>query len=410
MEVHRLMYRCDIAIIGGGASALAAAVEAARLGVSVFILERLPRVGKKLLVTGNGRCNLSNASITDKDYFGSVATEPVFRRFGDTLPFFASLGLYTRADSEGRLYPISGSASSVLDALRLECEKLGVCEICNYRAESVTKAGADFIVTSYEGVKTQAARVIFAFGGKAAPDLGTDGSAFSLIKASGAVCAPLSPALAPIKCSSPLLRSVKGLRAAAAVKVYCGSRLVGESCGELQFGDGAVSGICVFELAHLAPDMLSLDFMPEFSSDELFSILCELRAVRAQASLDDALSGLINKRLAQFFIKKCLSRPLGDLASDLSDAELLALSEEMKACRLEAIGSDYDKAQATLGGVAGSELTPELELKKLPGAYVCGEAADVLGRCGGYNLQWAWSSGRCVGYSAAKSLGGGNNA
>jgi hypothetical protein len=404
------MYRCDIAIIGGGASALAAAVEAARLGASVFVFERLARVGKKILVTGNGRCNLSNRSIAGEDYFGSVDPMPIFERFGDCVSFFASLGLYTRADAEGRLYPISGSASSVLDALRLECEKLGVCEICNYRAESLEKTQDGFLISSSDNVKALAKRVILAFGGKAAPELGTDGSAFSLIKPFGLACAPLRPALAPIKCPSPLLRSVKGLRAAAAVTAFSGGKPVGESRGEIQLGDGAVSGICVFELAHLAPDELSIDFMAEFSQQQLFGILSQLRSVRGSVTLEDAFSGLLNKRLAQFFIKKRLSLPLGELASALSDDELRALADEIKSCRLEVCGSDYGKAQATLGGVAAGELSPSLELKKLPGAYLCGEAADVLGRCGGYNLHWAWSSGRCAGYSAALSLGGQNDA
>ncbi len=404
------MYRCDIAIIGGGASALAAAVEAARLGASVFILERLPRVGKKILVTGNGRCNLSNQRISIGDYSGSVDVSYVFDRFGDTVPFFASLGLYTRSDAEGRLYPISGSASSVLDALRLECEKLGVCEICNYCAVSVQKTDDGFIVLSSDGAKVQASRLIFAFGGKAAPELGTDGSSFSLVKPYEISCVPLRPALAPVKCASPLLRSVKGLRALSSVRAYSGGKLIGESRGEIQFGDGTLSGICVFELAHLMPDELCFDFLPEFRAEEVFKMLSDIRSIRGSVSLEDAFSGVLNKRLAQFFIKKCLTHSLGELASTLTGNELRALSDEIKNCRLPVCGSDYNKAQATLGGVAGSELSSSLELKKLPGAYVCGEAADVLGRCGGYNLHWAWSSGRCAGYSAAKSLGGGNNA
>lgn len=398
------MYYCDIAVIGGGASALAAAIEAACGGAFVYILERLGRVGKKLLVTGNGRCNLSNENAAAESFMGDAALiAPVLERFGDAKEFFASMGLYTRADSEGRVYPMSNAASAVLDALRLECARLGAAELCDFEAVSI-EGGDAFIITAADGRKVQARKLILAFGGKAAPKLGTDGSAFKLLKPHGITYAPLSPALSPLKCSAPELRSLKGLRAAAAVKAYGGGAYLAESRGEVQFGDGALSGICVFDMAAYAPDELSLDLMPEYSADEVYNILTNIVSCRADASAEDAFTGLFHKRVAQCLIRRVSRIPLTAPCGEIYPEVLRELAATIKDWRFPVGGGDWEKAQVTRGGIAASELSPSLELKKLPGAYACGEAVDVLGPCGGYNLHWAWASGRMAGRSALENL------
>ncbi|MDD6189111.1 MAG: aminoacetone oxidase family FAD-binding enzyme [Clostridiales bacterium] len=398
------MYYCDVAVIGGGASALAAAVECARGGAFVYILERLNRVGKKLLVTGNGRCNLSNDKATPESYIGETALiSPVLAEFGNVKSFFASMGLYTRTDNEGRVYPMSNAASAVLDALRLECARLGAAELCDFDAVGINK-GEAFVITAADGRKVQAKQIIFAAGGKAAPKLGTDGSAFRLLNPYGISITPLVPALSPLKCSASELRALKGLRAAAAVRAYRGGKLLAEIRGEVQFADNALSGICVFDTAAYSPDELSLDLMPEHSTDEVFDILNNIAACRSNASTEDAFTGLFHKRVAQCLIRMVSKMPLTAPCGDLSPEMLRELAATIKDWRFSVGDGDWEKAQVTRGGIAASELSHKLELKKLPGAYACGEAVDVLGPCGGYNLHWAWASGRMAGSSALNGL------
>lgn len=398
------MYYCDIAVIGGGASALAAAIESARGGAFVYILERLGRVGKKLLVTGNGRCNLTNTEASADSYMGDAnLIGPILERFGDSVDFFDSMGLYTRADSAGRIYPMSNAASSVLDALRLECSRLGVAELCDFEAVSLD-IGDAFVVTSADGRKVRAGKVIFACGGKAAPKLGTDGSAFEMLKQKGISVTSLAPALSPLRCSAPELKALKGLRVSAAVRAGRGNSLVAETEGEVQFGDSVLSGICVFDTAAFSPDELALDLLPEYSVAEVSDILSSIAVCRAEAAAEDAFTGLFNKRIAQCLLRRVTKRQLNTPCGALSQDELNALASVAKDWRFPVGSGDWEKAQVTRGGVPAHELGGTLELKKLPGVYVCGEAVDVLGPCGGYNLHWAWASGRQAGHSALETL------
>ena len=398
------MYYCDIAIIGGGASALAAAIEAARGGAFVYILEKLPRVGKKILVTGNGRCNLSNLAADINSFAGDKRIiSPALERFGGVIDFFESMGLYTRADSEGRLYPMSNAATAVLDALRLESSRLGVAELCDFEAVSIEKDDL-FRITAADGRKVQAKKIILAFGGKAAPKQGTDGSAFRLLKPFGIRITSLSPALSPLTCSVNELRSLKGLRAQAAVSAYRDGNMVAQSRGEVQFGDGALSGICVFDLAAYAPDELSLDLMPEYTEDDIFRMLTDIIARREYASVEDAFTGLFNKRIAQCLIRRVSKIPFDVPCSEIYPDVLHSLTTAIKDWRFPVGGGDWEKAQVTSGGIDSSELTPELELHKLRGAYACGEALDVHGPCGGFNLHWAWASGRQAARGALDGL------
>ncbi len=398
------MYYCDIAIVGGGASALAAAIEGARCGASVYILERLDRVGKKILVSGNGRCNLGNDNASAGSYIGCTRlADAVLSAFGDTRDFFFSLGLHIRADSEGRLYPASNSASSVLDALRLECSRLGVVELCQFKVERISQ-GSGFMLFSEDGRRVQARRVIFAFGGKAAPKLGTDGCGFSLLGSFGIEYSPLFPALSPLGCKAPELRSLKGLRAACRVTALRAGRAVAESSGEIQFGDGALSGICIFDLAAHAPDTVSINLLPELTPDAAEALFSHILRVRAGAPLEDAFTGVFNRRLAQCLLRRAGYSRLSDPAADGGETLARSLAEISLNFVFSVAPSSWDRAQVSRGGVRESELTHDLELKKLPKAYVCGEAVDILGPCGGYNLHWAWSSGRCAGHNAAKTL------
>ena len=398
------MEKRRIAVVGGGAAGLAAAVEAARRGARVTLLERLDRVGKKLLLTGNGRCNLGNLGAEPALYQGdSGLLDAVFSACGDTRDFFASLGLLCRPDEVGRLYPASNAASAVLDALRLECARLGVETLCGFRVTALRQEAGGFLLTAEDGQQLRAERIILAFGGKAAPKLGTDGSAFSLLAPFGIRPTRLIPALSPLRCAAPELRALKGLRAAARVRAFRAGRFLGESRGEVQFGDGALSGICVFDLAALEPDELRLDLLPELTEAEAGDRVRAALRLRAAAPLEDGLTGLFHKRLGQALLKKASSLPLTAPCSALGAAEAERLIRLAKALPFPVSGGDWEKAQVTRGGVAAEELTAALELKKLPGVWLCGEAVDVSGPCGGYNLHWAWASGRLAAAAATRN-------
>ena len=397
------MKQNNVLIIGGGASGLAAAIVAARSGAAVTLLEKNDRVGKKLLLTGNGRCNLGNLNASPASYQGDPALlDAVLSAFGDTEAFFASLGVLCRPDEAGRLYPASNAASAVLDALRLECARLGVETVCGFRAASLRREAGGFLLTAEDGRKLRTERVILAFGGKAAPKLGTDGSAFSLLTPFGVSPTRLLPALCPLRCAAPELRALKGLRAAARVRAFRGGRFVGESRGEVQFGDGALSGICVFDLAAAEPDELRLDLLPELTEAEAGVRIRAALRLRSAAPLEDGLTGLFHKRLGLLLLKRAASVPLFSPCSALSEAETEKLTRLAKSLSFPVSGGDWEKAQTTRGGIPAEVLTEALELRRLPGVFLCGEAVDVSAPCGGYNLNWAWASGRMAAAAAVE--------
>ena len=396
------MTQFDIAIIGGGASGLAAAIAAARFGAAVAILEKLPRVGKKILATGNGRCNLGNLSRDLDTYGGSVEIAPVFAQFPGEADFFRSLGVWVRPDEVGRLYPASYQAASVLDALRLECTRLGVVEICDFAVREIKQSAGRFILISSADQSVTAQRVILAAGGAAGAQFGTSGDGARLARDLGHQVTDCYPALAPIPVEAQGVRGLKGIRVQAEVTALRDGQIVGREAGQVQFADGALTGICVFNLAHLRPDILILDLLPW--CEDVQGLLAEIINHRAEAALEDLLTGLFPKRIGQVLIKVCTDQPLTAPVSVLKKGEITALGELMKDWRFPACPADnWDTAQVTAGGV--TEVLPTLESSTIPGLFFAGEVLDVHGDCGGFNLRWAWASGSVAGEHAARGLG-----
>jgi len=384
-------HNTDIAIIGGGASGLAAAIAAARHGAAVVILEKLPRVGKKLLATGNGRCNLGNLSRDSAHYAGSVNAEPILTKFQGEEAFFRSLGLVALPDEAGRLYPASGQAASVLDALRLECARLGVVEVCDFQVtEAAPRRGEQcspvFHLRSKTGDTITAKRVILAAGGAAGPQYGTDGAGFKLAKSLGHQVTARYPALGPISVDSQRIRALKGLRVQARVTALKDGQSIHAEEGQVQFAEGALSGICVFNLSARRPDELALDLLPW--CDDAAGLLSEITKVRADVPPEDMLTGLFPKRIGQVLLKEAAEKPLAELVKDW---------------RFPALSNiNWEAAQVTAGGVSG--ILPTLESPGVPGFYFAGEILDVHGDTGGFNLRWAWASGYFVGTEAARRL------
>ncbi len=405
----------DIAVIGGGASGLAAAVEAKNImpQARVVILEKLDRVGKKLLATGNGRCNLSNINMSYEHYHGSVKNAiRIINSTPSAKEFFGSLGVICSADSKGRVYPKSNAASTVLSALRLRAAELGVSERCGFEANFIESAADCFRISSASGEKYPCKRIIVAAGGYAAPQFGTDGSVIRLLRSKGCHTTKICPAVAPLRVRPELLKGLKGVRAKGRVMAYSGGMLLKEEMGEIQFTDSALSGICVFNMAHLVSKYdgkltLRLDLAADMDLEQLVGYLRVIQYQRGRHTTEELLTGLFPRNLAFYLTKRSLGRSLTDEISTLRDTELRQLAQLIKNLDFDVLGSaPWKEAQVTSGGISGDCVDDRLQLVSERGIFLCGEILDVDGDCGGYNLQWAWSSGIFAGRNCAESLRG----
>ena len=404
-----------IGIIGGGAAGMMAAITAARQGAEVTLLEGNARIGKKLLSTGNGKCNLGNRKLdTTEFYCGEPDRLADFlNRFGtdDLISFFQGLGVLLK-EKNGYLYPACEQASVVQDALRYELRELGVHLVTDCKVMAVERNGqTGKIHVLGSGESFVFDRVILACGGKAAPSTGSDGSGFGLAEQLGHSLVPQVPALVQLKCREDYLKSVAGVRAEAQISVYSGKDCVAVEQGELQITDYGLSGIPVFQLSRVVNYILStqkeveiqLDFLPDYTP-ETYEQLRISRNLLLQdgRTVEEYFTGMLHKKLMALFIKLA-----GLKAGDsIREADPERVKEVYRLCRqwqLHANGSNaYDNAQVCAGGVPLEEVTDQLESVKVPGVYFAGEILDVDGRCGGYNLHWAWCSGYLAAMAASR--------
>lgn len=385
--------KIDIAVIGGGASGIMAAIFAARGGKKVCILEKNPRIGKKILATGNGRCNFTNINTKKQDY-NSEFVGPALMRFSPhaVISFFEEIGLLSREEAEGRVYPLSGQATAVLDVLRLELARLSVKEITDFDVERIEKAGDGFVIFS-KNEKIDAKKVIVATGGMASPKSGSDGKGYELLKAFGHHTTKLVPSLVQLKTE----KSVGGVRAYGKVTTVSGK----SETGEIQFNNYGISGIPVFCLAKYVKkgESVFLDLLPDYTEDEVVKILKN----RPKQTMETYLIGILNKTLAHFLLKECGISPLSKMSDTLKEDEIKEIAKKIKAWRFDVTGvMPWDNAQVTAGGIELSEVDPDtMESKLCKNLYITGEVLDIDGPCGGYNLQWAWASGKLAGSEAA---------
>ncbi len=373
--------RYDAIIIGGGAAGLAAAVALSRRGRRVAVLEAQPRVGRKLLSTGNGRCNFTNTGAVPEDYFGDAAlARGALAAFppARVLEFFASLGVPARVDAEGRAYPSSNAASSVLDALRLSLQEAGGEEITGFRVRALSR---DLVATAEDGRQMAGRCALLATGGLAAPSLGAADAPF--VKTLGLRFTRRAPALAPLE-TEPV-PALKGLRA------QCALSLEGHmERGEILFTEYGVSGIAAMQLARFARPgaTLSIDFLGGAQP-----ALAARAQMLPKRRMEDFLNGIVPRRVGQVLVKSA-GIPLSKTAGELDAAEISALETALTGWTLPVRGArGYAQAQVTAGGLEGAQFDPDtLEARRVPGLYAAGEMLDVDGPCGGYNLQWAWAS------------------
>ena len=389
------------AIIGGGAAGLFAACRLAQAGAEVVLLEKQGRVGRKLLSTGNGRCNLSNLNASPADYHGDAKyIEAALRALSpeDAMARFALMGVLCAPDDEGRVYPVSGQAAGVLDALRL-CAAESGCEIvAEFAAAKLLRRGGRFVVASSDGRAVEADFALVACGGLAAPKLGGCGDGYRLLEAFDHEISPKFPAIAAIRTDPAAVRALKGIRMRGEIALVCGGRELRREAGEILFGEGTVSGIAAMQLARALnlnqrrgqSCELRLSFLPGAEPDFIDRRTEQL----PKRTMEDFLSGIVPKRLGQVLLRAAGVERLSLTAAELTPAQRRAILEKLTGWTLPARGTlGFDQAQVTCGGARLDGFDPDtLESRRAPGLFAAGEVLDVDGDCGGFNLHWAWAS------------------
>lgn len=396
----------NVIIIGGGASGLMAAITAANGGHTVTLLERQARVGRKLLATGNGRCNLTNLNMDLSYYHGQSPAfiRPAFAALDldATLRCFHRLGLLTTAEESGRVYPYSDQAGSVVDVLRFAADAAGVVTRTGFEVTDVKQNKRGFSVHSAEESLT-ADRVIICCGGMAGGKLGGTRSGYALLQSLGHSVTKLYPALVQIKTDNTYVKALKGVRANADIRLCRGRETVAASSGETQFTDFGVSGPAVFELSRAAATekgtlTLVIDLLPQLTAPEIAELLRQRIAAMPALTTENLLAGVLHNRLGRTILRYA-GYGLTDPIPALFPEDLEKIASSVKQFSLPVIGVlGFDGAQVTAGGICTSEFDPNtLQSRLIPGLYAAGEVLDIDGDCGGYNLQWAWSSGYLAG-------------
>ena len=394
------------AVIGGGAAGLMCALRAAQnnIGQTIAVFEKADRVGKKLLVTGNGRCNLSHLGATAESYHGEGSGDLInilFSKYNPdaVLAYFDRLGLMTTADGEGRVYPRSNLAGSVLDVLRMRLNDCGVEENCGADIREIRKVRGGYeIITDSEIVTAE--KLVIAVGGKA--DYAGRESGAGIVRSLGLATVKPSPSLSPVKVDCDYLKSLKGVRAAAEVRLIHHGECIKAERGEVQFTDSALSGICIFDLSRFANRHddceISVSLLPDMDDDAVFEELKRRVTLNRKGTMSDVFVGLFHKHIGGALLKAAGIKS-SQSCEDISTEELKRLAAIVNDWRFRTLPRhDFKNAQVTAGGVKLSEINYHtFESKRHKGLYIIGEALDVDGDCGGYNLQFAFASGLCAG-------------
>ena len=391
----------NVCVIGGGAAGMLAALTAAENGHRVLLLERQSRVGRKLLATGNGRCNLSNYHVSPAHYHGGAGfCDFALSQFdvGKTLQYFASLGLLTVSEASGRIYPMSNMAGSVLDVLRYALERPEIDLQTGQTVTAVRKIPEGFSVKT-ETDTFSARCLILAAGGAAGSKVGGGMDGYRLAKSLGHHRTALYPSLVQLKTDPTYPRALKGVKAQCGISICRGSQVLARNSGEVLFTEYGVSGPAIFDLSRSVSaggsDLTCLlNFFPDWEEAEVLHWLSQRQAAHEASTL---LTGSCHTRLGQMICKS--AGFTNQRAAGLTRDDLRRIARQATHFALPITGTcGFDQAQVTAGGLDTSEFDPRtLQSRLVPGLYACGELLDIDGDCGGYNLQWAWSSGRLAG-------------
>lgn len=409
----------DVIIIGGGPAGIlcaAAIKENAKEMVNVTIVERLEKIGKKILATGNGKCNFTNKNLSPRRYNNPKFVTPTLSKYGykEIVEYLESIGLLSKEISEGRMYPYTESATTVLEVMRMHLNRLGVNVKTNYEVNKVVEKNGRYLVynKNQRNYCLECDYLVFACGGASAPVLGSNGSGYGLLKPFKVKVTDIYPGLVGIKSDITTLKVLNGLRFKCNVSVY---EKKTKSCvwieyGEVQFKGDGISGIVVMEAStfmarHLGNYVINLDLMPEASLDDTIRMLNIRKELFESSEVLNLLTGMLPKMLGQVILKKA-SIDMNSYIKNLTKANITKIAGLIKAFPLDVKGDyGFERSQVTVGGVSLTEVDNEtLEIRKMPNAYVCGEIIDVDGECGGYNMQWALASGYLVGKKISESI------
>ncbi len=426
----------DVIVVGAGAAGMTAAISAARMGARTAILEHMDEAGKKLLATGNGKCNFTNQVQGVECYRGQnpAFVLPALAQFGlsETLDFFRAIGIFPKEKRGGYYYPVSEQASSVRQALVLELKRLGVDIHYNIGIRSIKKDDREYFCFETKQGMFFSKSCIIATGGKAAKKTGSDGSGVPYIKSFGHTVLEFVPALVQLKGAQSFLKELSGIRADAHITLFVDDTQTSSDRGEVQLTDFGVSGIPAFQVSRYAVYALkkqkkvhlSLDFAPDLDYNTLLDyfllqkerdrktqrelrLTCKAeqkgcpRGNTADIHLQDTLIGFLNKKLIPVMLREAgLAEEI--LLSRCGKKEFEKLIDTIKHFRIDITGSkDFDSAQVCAGGVSTAQINPgTMESQLVSGLYFAGEVVDIDGMCGGYNLQWAWTSGWVAGKHA----------
>ncbi|NLY66491.1 MAG: NAD(P)/FAD-dependent oxidoreductase [Tissierellia bacterium] len=403
-----------VLVIGGGAAGMMASISAKKHGADVTIFERNNRVGRKILATGNGRCNYTNINLSIDNYHGKNPKFPYspLSQFNvyDTIDFFERLGITPYIEENGRVYPMSLQSSSVLDVLRFELEYLGIEVITEAFVTDISKKANKFSVTLEDGRKFTGDRIILATGGKAAPNTGSDGNGYKLAEKLGHTIEYVFPGLVQLKLEGNFFKKVDGVKIVGVAELYDENMLIRREEGDILFTNYGISGPPILQISRIANKLLYEGKKPELkiviikdkNKEELEKYLHYRFSFMPKKTIERALIGLINKRLIIPMLKE-IGVDKNKLIAHISKEEIRKISNILTDFRFNIIGSkSWDSAQVTAGGVKTDEINnTTMESKLVKGLYFAGEIVDVDGDCGGFNLQWAWSSGYVAGKNSA---------
>lgn len=410
----------DLIIIGGGASGLIAAITAKDFGIDVAIVEGTDRIGKKILTTGNGRCNISNNCIKPP-FINYHSSNPNFKfnaldklSLEDTKNFFLSLGLPIIELKTGKLYPQSLQASSVVDILKMAIKDRNIPLYTNCKIKDIHKGKKFKLSTTNDEHKLFTAnKIILACGGKTAPKTGSDGSGYNLAKSLGHSITPLVPGIVQLKLDYPHLRALSGVKFDGYVTLIVNNEIIKKDFGEILFTDYGISGPPILQVSALASQNtfnkrkteIVVDLLPNYSKEELENFLECHFAILSHRPIINALTGVIHKKIIPVLLKECGITNLQMPCYELSWQEKAKIINTLKSWKFTCTGTnDFNQAQVTVGGIDTKDVYSDtLESKLVPNLYFCGEILDVHGDCGGFNLQWAWSSGYTVATSIAEN-------
>ena len=390
------------------------AISACRLGADVTILERNPRVGKKILATGNGRCNFTNINADVTYYHGNNPkfTYSALSNFtvDDTIRFFEKLGIAHKVEDFGKVFPMSDQASSILDVFLYELNQLGVNIVCDADVKDIRKNGK-FLIGLEDGKVYKGDRVIITTGGKAMPSSGSDGSGYDLAAKLGHTIIDIFPALVQLKLEGPFFKHLDGVKLVGIAEIIHNNKSVAKDRGDILFTNYGVSGPPILQISRKAGELLNAGqeaylkttIMDMMLKDELRTFLKKRWQINSSKPLDFSLVGLINKRLIPVVLMEADIDDAGRPVASLSAKEQERIIDILTDWRFKIRGTrSWPSAQVTAGGVDTREINQDtMESKLVEGLFFAGEIIDIDGQCGGFNLQWAWSSGFIAGRSAA---------